>query len=97
MQEASSIAQNGDKVTSTSSTTPKKVNGVGNSSMSPIFHIADKIVEEHSGENPFIALEFYPPRTEAAVTTLKKRMKRLKRLGNVQLLSILKIYIHFFV
>lgn len=45
-----------------------------------IFAIADK-VKDCTSDDPFIAFEYYPPRSESGVIALEKRMQRMKQLG----------------
>jgi len=45
-----------------------------------VFKIPGKVCEKTS-EKPFIAFEYYPPKTETGVENLMKRMKRMKELG----------------
>lgn len=52
------------------------------SSSSNVFAIPEKIAQ-HTSNNPFIAFEYYPPRTESGVNALEKRMERMKQLGKL--------------
>ena len=45
---------------------------------SAVFHIS-KRVSEFTPENPFIAFEYYPPRTEDGIKNLYKRLEGMKK------------------
>ncbi len=38
----------------------------------------DELMAAHSGDAPWVAFEYYPPRTEDGVNNLKKKMPRFK-------------------